>query len=123
MVIKPLDLDPDTVFATLVIIKYSNCMKISLQARLEFLTGPLELTTVKTALEKLGYIVDYASVDYLPLITGMRSSPSVLFVNIDNSSSVFRQYLRCRTVSINFWAVRISLLNYLKGSGSRISYL
>jgi hypothetical protein len=48
-------------------------MKINLQARLEFLTGPLELTTVKTALEKLGYIVDYASVDYLPLITGMRN--------------------------------------------------
>jgi len=75
-------------------------MKISLQARLEFLTGPLELTPVKTALEKLGYIVDYASVDYLPLITGTRSSPSVLFVNIANASSLLRKYLKYCMVSI-----------------------
>jgi hypothetical protein len=76
-------------------------MKISLQARLEFLTGPLELTPVKTALEKMGYMVDYASVDYLPLITGTQSSSLVLFVNIANSSSVFRKDLRCRMVFIS----------------------
>jgi hypothetical protein len=33
----------------------------------------LEFTAVKAALEKLGYIVDYASVDYLPLVTGIGS--------------------------------------------------